>query len=211
MHLDRLRLGEMDGFNITMPLKETAAALCDSLTTDAERAGSINASRVRSGVLEGESADLVAFRGFLDEFAAEHSSLLVLGSGGSARAALAAADGWDVHLAARNHGKAGSLAGEFGARAIKWGVPLAGAVVVNATPIGMGGEELFPDVVDAASVLIDLPYAAGETRAITRMRRRNQPHVDGYEFLARQAAESFQWWTQYHVEWELLVDAARKG
>lgn len=202
--LDELRRGALQGVNVTMPLKVEAFEACDFVTAEAGSAGSVNTLRYRDGALEGHSTDTVAFREAY-ELAPPGRPLLILGSGGSARAALSAWKG-DAFVSARDGAKAGVL-GE----AVAWGNPVEGAVVVNATPLGMGGQTVPSRVLEAASMLIDLPYGPRPTPAAAWARAREMPLVDGLEFLARQAAASFRWWTGIAVDSAPLIEAARNG
>lgn len=199
-----LRSGALEGVNVTMPLKLEAFAACDLFTGDAGRSGTVNTLRCRDGSIEGHSTDTVAFREAF-RLAPPGEPLLVLGTGGSARAAIAAWEG-RVIVSARDRAKAEKL-GEAAA----WGSAVAGAVVVNATPLGMSGEALPPQVLESASLLIDLPYGDRPTPAVEFALARGMALVDGLEFLARQAAASFEWWTGAVVDSALLIDAARNG
>jgi len=82
-------------------------------------------------------------------------------------------------------------------------------LVVNTTPIGMSGEALPEPIVETAAGLIDLPYAASATSAITAAMGRGIPHTDGNEFLMRQAIASFAVWTDVEIELDDLVRALR--
>jgi shikimate 5-dehydrogenase len=59
--------------------------------------------------------------------------------------------------------------------------------------------------------LIDLPYAASATRAITVAIGRGIPHADGNEFLVRQAIASFALWTGVEIQYDDLVETLRNG
>lgn len=210
--IDQLRAGTLDGFNVTMPLKGDAWELVEETTGEASRARSINTMRYSNGVIEGHSTDVEAFGGaFASEAFGPADPLLVLGAGGSARAALAAIDGRQVYLSARSVKKAGELADEFGAAVVPWAAPVAGALVVNATPLGMHGENLPRGLVGASAGLIDLPYGDETTPATSEAVSSSIPVVDGLEFLARQAAGSFLWWTGVAVDFEPLAVVARNA
>lgn len=207
--VERLRSGTLDGANVTMPLKEAAADLCDRLTPEAARAGAVNSMRAEQGELIGHSTDVVAFGGLLGDWS--DAPLLVLGAGGSARAALAAAGPATVYVSARRLEAASGLASLHERTSIlTWDTAVAGALVVNATPLGMGGERLPEGVLAVASGLIDLPYGEMPTPAVTEARGLGIPVVDGIEFLARQAAAAFTWWTGRPVDSAKLAEAARK-
>lgn len=207
-----LRDGRWDGLNVTMPLKEEAAARADSLSPQARRSGSVNTLLLdRSGVY-GDSTDSTAFRQILarPDFS-RFSSLLVLGAGGSAAAALAAVDfDHHVYVSARRPIQAEELTGRLGGEPIAWGASVATALVVNTTPIGMKGETLPEGILEVASGLIDLPYGSTATPAVDRAAALGIPHVDGHEFLIRQAMEAFSLWTGEEVDYERVVGGLRK-
>lgn len=204
----RLRQGRLDGLNVTMPLKEDAARWCDRLTPEAARSGSVNTIRAEDGVVVGHSTDVVAFSGVLSRWPG--APLHVVGAGGSARAALAAVgEGGPAYVSARRDQAAAALAKGFEtASAIPWGSAVAGAVLVNATPLGMRGEPLPIGLLEASSGLIDLPYAETTTPAVVDARRLRIPVVDGVEFLAMQAGAAFTWWTGEHVDSLRLAEVA---
>ena len=92
-----------------------------------------------------------------------------------------------------------------------WEAAVAGAIVINATPLGMGSEQLPGLVLDVAGALIDLPYGEQPTDAVIRARDLGIPVVDGIEFLVTQAVASFQWWTDVVVPPTALIESARKA
>ncbi len=209
-----LRQGALDGFNITMPLKAEAAALADSLTEEAARAGSVNTMRARNGVIEGLSSDVIAFtRAIRDPRFDTGAPLLVLGAGGAAAAALVGATGRDVYLAARVESRAMELAERVGVDAgvIPFGTGVAGAVVVNATPLGMSAERLPERASQIASGIIDLAYGNIETPAVAQAHAKGLPVMDGIEFLVLQAAASFEWWLGLTAPIEVMAEAARNA
>jgi len=208
-----LRDGELDGINITMPLKEAAAAMAETLTAEASVSMSVNTLRHRAGAVEGHSTDVIASRtAFSDERFDGAAPVLILGSGGAAAAALASASGRTVYVAARDRDRAAALVARVGAEAavVRFGAGVVGALVVNATPIGMDGEGLPPGVTGPASGIIDLAYGGEETRTVSEARRSGLPVMDGVEFLVLQAAASFEWWTGLCAPVEVMLQAARK-
>jgi len=82
-------------------------------------------------------------------------------------------------------------------------------VVVNATPLGMQGEELPPGVIEAAGGLIDLPYGTEPTPAVALARRRGLPVADGLDLLVAQAALSFELWAGGPAPLAVMEAAAR--
>lgn len=210
--MNRVRSGEADGLNVTMPLKLRAFELADALTSEAEASGSVNTVRLRDERLEGHSTDVVAVRQALtaERFRALES-VLVLGGGGSARAALEGGRDRNRYIQTRDPGQARALSAAFECQPLAWGTAVAGALVINATPIGMHGECLESQLLEACGGLIDLPYGLDRTQSLVAVEAMNRPVLDGFEFLAMQARASFQWWTGRDVSLAPLIAAARKG
>ncbi|MFP3882290.1 MAG: shikimate dehydrogenase family protein [Actinomycetota bacterium] len=207
-----LREGRWHGLNITMPLKREAAKLADSLAERAARAGSVNTLSLRDGMVHGDTTDSVAFSEILDTSRfREGTTALILGAGGAAAAALTAIPPrMNVYLAARRTDRAAVLVRRMGGEAVSWGTPVAGAIVINTTPLGMHGESLPEGVLKTGSGLIDLPYGRAKTPAVVAAEQTGIPYADGHEFLLRQAIASFASWTGESIELSELQQALRK-
>lgn len=207
-----LENGVWQGLNVTMPLKRAAARLVDSLSPQARRSGSVNTLLVDRSGIYGDSTDSTAFRQLIARPAFSNcSSVLILGAGGSAAAALAAIDSdRHVYVSARRDVQAEELTARLGGEAIPWGAAVATALLINTTPLGMRGETLPAGILDAAGGLIDLPYGTDPTPAVIAGEELGIPHVDGHEFLVRQAMESFSMWTGEELEYGPVVAAVRK-
>ena len=204
--LDELRAGMFDGLNVTMPLKEAAADL-------AGESGAINTLRYRDPRIEGISTDAEAFKEILRvESLGALDTVLILGAGGSAISAVAAIKDKHIYLSGRNPSRVSEIVrSNDGVMAVPWEAAVAGAIVINCTPIGMRSEDLPTAIVDVAGALIDLPYGPIRTPSVAKALRAGLPVVDGYEFLARQAAASFEWWTGVVVDFKLLAEIARNA
>lgn len=193
-----IRAGTLSGANVTMPHKRTAAAAADRLAPDAARCGAVNTLVAESGEVVGHNTDVGGLH-LAREWAgiSPGSPVLVLGAGGAAAAALVAFAGCELSVATRRGGAGRDLGAALGipAREVAWGEPVAGVIVVNATPLGMHGEPLPPGVVEEAAGLIDLPYGAERTPAVSAARRLGRPTADGLDVLVAQAALSFRLWT----------------
>ncbi|MDX1468659.1 MAG: hypothetical protein R3258_04910 [Acidimicrobiia bacterium] len=208
--VEALRVGELQGVNVTMPLKDAAFRLADEVTPEARCARAVNSLRFRGGKIEGHSTDVSAMSAITRSRCHQVTEALVLGGGGAARAVLCALGDVTTYVSARDRTQAESAAAVApGTSQLPWGSGVAGAMVVNATPLGMGGEDLPGTPVSAAGCLVDLSYASGETPAMARARRSGIPVVDGVEFLSLAAAASLAWWTGAHVDSAVMLEAAR--
>src|SRR5579872_2384023 len=99
-----LRGEDVAGANVTVPHKLAVAELVDQLDGTAQATGAVNTIVNRQGRLHGANTDVAGIRAALVELDVEVSPalrVLVLGGGGSARAAVAAVAGARVALAVR--------------------------------------------------------------------------------------------------------------
>jgi shikimate dehydrogenase len=203
------------GVNVTIPHKQGAAAVCDDLSEEARRAGSVNTVLVGTdGALRGETTD---GRGMLDAIGSlPGDAALVLGAGGAARAAAAALAeaGAAVTIAARRAEAAGRLAAELGVRAGQWPPREAPDLIVNATPVGQAGEAADLPI-DASlldgRVVCDLAYRGDgvETGLVAAARTRAARTVDGLDVLVGQGAIAFRLLTGHDPPVEAMRAAVR--
>lgn len=206
-----MRRGALDGANVTMPLKGVALAAADTSSLEAIRAGAVNTLFVVGGEVRGENTDIGGLGDVADAKSVPASApVLVLGAGGAAGAAIVAFEGREVRIAARRPEAAQRLIESTGgeASALEWGRGLEGALVVNATPLGMHGEELPEPVLMAGGALIDLAYGVEATPAV-RFATGRMPVADGIDHLVAQAARSFTYWTGRPAPIEAMERAAR--
>lgn len=213
----QMRTGDLDGANITMPHKGSAARLADRLSSDAERSGSVNTWTLdRHERLTGHSTDVEGVRRvWVRAGLPADGPVLVIGAGGAAAAALVALESREIWCSARRSEAVSSLAGRVAVpfRPWPWGRSLAGAVIVNATPLGMRGGELPVELLQESSGLFDMAYRADRrpTGALRWMRERRLPASDGLAMLAAQAEASFEMWTGHRPPAGVMEQAARTG
>ena len=149
--LERVRSGEMTGFNVTIPHKQNVIPFMDELTPTAQAIGAVNVIYMRGNKLIGDNTDAFGFLKDLHRFISQNQfeivdqkSAIVLGTGGSARSVVYALlhDGWHVTIAARRFEQAQQLASQFeGAIPTELNAqtfqPANFQLIVNTTPLGM--------------------------------------------------------------------------
>jgi len=205
-----LRSGRLAGANVTMPHKALAAGLADRRSGAVVRSGGANTLWMENGRLHADSTDPEGVR-----FAWQHARLpgdapvLLLGAGSAAAAALLALGDREVWVAARRPEAAHDLVARVGARAVvaPWGQPVAGAVLVNATPLGMRGESLPAGILDEAGGLLELAYGREQTPAEAALAARDLPVASGELMLVGQGAASFAIWTGVEVPPTVMLAA----
>lgn len=209
--VERIRRGDLVGANVTMPLKRVALDAVDTASLEAIRAGAVNTILLHDGGVRGDNTDVAGIGDVWEHRGLDADApVLVLGAGGAAGAVLVALDGRHISLSARRLDAAVALTLGTGVAAttVPWGEPVAGAVVVNATPLGMHGESLPEDVLAAATGLFDLAYGDAVTPAVEWAAGRI-PVADGIDHLVAQAARSFTLWTGLAAPREVMEAAGR--
>jgi len=207
---DELRAGELHGVNVTMPLKRQVLPFVDDLSSMARRVGAVNTLSVSDGAVCGDNTDV---GGISDAWARRNlpidAPVLILGTGGAAAAALLALEGRSLYLSGRSEARAAGLAHavDVVTSIVEWTVAVDGAVIVNATPLGMRGEDLPPGLLADASGLFDMAYGSEPTPAVAGFGSR--PCADGIDMLVAQAARSFEIWTQETAPITVMEAAAR--
>ncbi|MFC1548126.1 shikimate dehydrogenase family protein, partial [Candidatus Neomarinimicrobiota bacterium] len=105
----QLREGLLSGVNITLPYKSAFLPYLDDVDEDAKLVGAVNCVSVEHGTLLGHNTDITGIIYALksNDFDPKGKSVLILGNGGSARAAMGAFQ----HLGAKRISIAGRRAG----------------------------------------------------------------------------------------------------
>jgi shikimate dehydrogenase len=211
------------GANVTIPHKQAALALADSAS---EAAGAIGAANTltfaRDGTIAAENTDAPGLLAAIGEPVAGKRAL-VLGAGGSARAAvwaLGEAGAAQVLVWNRTRERAVELARELGADAVP--EPQAADVLVNCTAVGLAqaheeaepSEELAQlaltaELVGAFETVVDLVYRDGDTDLLTAARAAGVRSIDGLEVLVAQGALSLELWTGRRAPLQVMREAAR--
>lgn len=214
---DEVRSGALTGANITTPHKHLAAELADRRSALVERLGAANTWwREPDGTLVAENTDVAGVM-YAFEQIGQGDSVVVLGAGGAAAAALVAVDSVpghvDLAISTRNERRARLLIEQLDlvARFVPWGDPVEGAVVVNATRLGMSGENLPGGLLAAASGFIDMPYGDTPTPAVAEAGRLGIPCSPGLDMLVGQAMAAFTIWTGVTADLDAMVAAARSA
>jgi shikimate dehydrogenase len=205
------------GAKVTIPHKEAALALADEASDPARAIGAANTLTFEAGGrIHAENTDAP---GLIDALPRDPagSRALVLGAGGSARAAVWAlldAGAAEVMVWNRTPARAERLCAELGGRVVERAEPAD--LLVNTTSVGLRSADdpfkelpLDADDLDGYPCLVDLVYGARPTRLTTAARAAGVEVVDGLEVLVRQGARSFERWTGRAAPLDVLRAAAR--
>ena len=213
--LHRLAGAGFHGVNVTIPYKEEALALATEASPVARAIGAANTLTFGpAGAIRADNTDAP---GLLDALGdPPPRTALVLGAGGSARAAAYALRqaGAAVAVWNRSPERARRLAAELGVAAVER--PARAEVLVNCTSVGLQDPDttfkelpLTSDELGQYACVVDLVYRSGGTELLHQAERRGCRCVDGLEILVRQGARSFEIWTGRSAPLDVMRQAAR--
>ena len=197
--VEGLRRDDVAGANVTIPHKQAVMEHMDSMDPEAVKARAVN-TIVRDGDrLTGSNTDIAAIRSAIASVALEPkgANVVVLGVGGSARAASVALAGAHVTFVSRHPDEA-----DIPGRVIAWddgslhSLVRSADLLVNATPLGRREEmPIRPAALPRDGAVIDLVYVTGGTPLVRKARSLGLRTADGWEILIAQGARSFEMWT----------------
>jgi shikimate dehydrogenase len=210
-----------DGANVTMPHKGAVADRVDRRTDDAARLRAVNTVVVRADGLEGHNTDAPGFDRFLRHdarFDPAGRSVLLFGAGGAARAcalALAREGVGRLTVVLRERARDAELrrAVEGAGTAVDTvtfddAAAVEADLIVNATPLGMHGEELPEVPLTRQTLVVDLLYHPATTPLVRRARAAGASAFGGLGLLLHQAALSLELWTGHPAPLEVMSAAA---
>ena len=197
--VDRLRAADVAGANVTIPHKQAVMARLDGVDPDAMRAHAVNTIARDGERLLGSNTDVAGVRTAIGEVGLEPkgANVVILGGGGSARAAAIALGGAHLTFVSR-HPEEDDLPGTV----IGWGdaalpgLTRSADLLLNATPLGRKEEmPVRPAALPREGAVIDLVYVTGGTPLVRKARSLGLRTADGWSVLLAQGAASFEVWT----------------
>jgi shikimate dehydrogenase len=211
------------GVNVTIPHKGPALALATAtggeVTARAAAIGAANTLLFRAGgLIDADNTDAPALIAALSQrLDVRGASALVLGAGGSARAAVWAlldAGAADVGIWNRTPERARALAAGFGVRAVSEPSELVTAdLLINCTAAGLrGGDQLEALLLSRQQLgdhrlVVDFVYRPTGTPLIDAADAAGIARVDGVELLVGQGAIAFELFTGAPAPLEAMQQA----
>ncbi len=199
------------GCNLTMPHKEKAIPVMDSVSPLVRKIGAMNCVVVGAdGSLEGHNFEAFGYAESLVQeipgWRADRGPIVILGAGGGARAVVAGLmerGAKEIRVINRSPERAEKLVADLGAPAVA--VPWSmreealrdAALVVNSTSQGMKGQpplDIRLDALPASAAVSDLIYMPRETPFLEQARLRGNHTVNGLGMLLNQARPAFKAW-----------------
>ncbi|HEY6306284.1 MAG TPA: shikimate dehydrogenase [Candidatus Angelobacter sp.] len=219
----------INGLSVTMPYKEQILKHLDKTDPLTAKIGACNTVvRAQDGKLYGFNTDVAGVVRPLEiRMRLPGLKVLVLGAGGSARAAVFGLKerGAEVSILNRTAAPAQNLAKQARAKAINRTMlkKLEFDVIINATPVGMeGNRDPLPISEDEfkARYFFDMVYTPAETKMVRLARAKGMHVILGSEMFVQQGARQFEIWSgkpapllemQRVVDFALAQRAAEKN
>jgi shikimate dehydrogenase len=215
-----LRASGFVGANVTIPHKQAALALADRASEAASAIGAANTLTFSSdGTIAAENTDAPGLIAALGR-SPRGMRALVLGAGGSARAAawaLREAGASEVLVWNRTPARARALARDLDVRAV--GDPERADLLINCTSVGLERGDCEGDTLSQLGLsfermgeyphVVDMVYRSGSTPLLDAAAAHGARTVDGLEILLAQGALSFQLWTGRVAPLQIMRRALR--
>jgi shikimate dehydrogenase len=211
------------GVNVAYPFKQAILPFVDVRSPDADLIGAVNTLVIRDRQIIGHNTDAEGVAAALRTFARvspTDTHVFMFGAGGSARAAavgLLRGGAASVTFGVRSPRKTLPVVTRFREAFPRQDVGLASVhdtgtrdhfrlaferadIVINATPVGMGGGDqtdfiAVPSWIRPEQCFFDFVYYPGYTRFLETARSRDARILGGASLLVCKAVENFRQWT----------------
>ena len=199
------------GFSCTMPVKEAALGAARTRSRDAEVVGAANTlTRAAGGGWHADNTDIAGMVSAVQELAGAPTRMLVLGAGGTARAAMAAAARWglaEVDIAVRSAARAGQAVEAARRLGLAATVQLlddpaladiAAAADLTVSTLPPGAADPYASLpIAAGHALLDVVYVPWPTALAHHADQRGAVVITGAAMLLHQAADQVRLMTGF--------------
>lgn len=187
----------LNGFNVTIPYKESIIPYLSELSTTAREVGAVNCVEVRDGKLIGHNTDAAGIEASLHWLdLAEGTKALVLGSGGASKATqyVLRKLGIEFKVVSRDADRGDITYAELTPEVIA-----EHKLIINATPVGMSpnveaAPQLDYEYIGSEHRVFDLVYNPAQTEFLRRAKEQGASTMGGILMLQTQAIASWHIW-----------------
>jgi shikimate dehydrogenase len=225
--VESLRNINIAGFNVTIPHKVEITKYVDRLSDEASLAGAVNTVKNENGDFVGYNTDIYGLMAPIEERISnfEGIEVLILGAGGSCRAALVGLSRKkgikSVIIVNRDKQKLSEII-ELGNTLRLNCIPAEYSdseklsqlssqckLIVNTTSVGLKNEKslLGSDSIGNESIVFDIIYKPIMTDLLECAKRADAKVIFGYEMLLNQGYKSFQIWTGLDAPKDVMRNA----
>lgn len=195
-------LPALDGYNVTIPYKESIIPMLDCIDPVAQEIGAVNVVRcVRNEKgyhTVGYNTDYIGFtRSLQTQLRATDTQALIFGTGGASKAVAYALA--QLHISFTFVSRHPHETNQVSYNQLTPEIIRTHTLLINCTPVGMWPdvEECLPipyEAIGTEHFLFDCVYNPEETLFLSRGRTRGARTCNGYEMLVIQAEEAWKIW-----------------
>ena len=201
--ISKLKLGEIDGINVTVPFKNTVISYVDELSIEAEKTQSVNTIYLKNNKIIGHNTDIAGFELGLRHFKYNvlGKKVLILGAGGVVTSiifALKKMKASNIVLSNRTKSKAENIKKIFPEiDIIDWGKTGEFHMIINATSIGLKSDDEIKinyNEIGKNKFFYDVIYNPKNTNFLKKAREFGNQTENGKMMFIYQAALAFKIW-----------------
>ncbi len=190
----------LQGFNITIPYKESIIPYLDVVDDVVREIGACNCVKIINGKLHGFNTDVIGFMiSILPLIEPQHHSAIILGNGGSSKAVIYALEQMSIdhQVIARNARDKNEILWQD----INKALIEEHKVIINTTPLGMWPKvDDFPNIpyeaIDRFHLAFDLIYNPTTTKFLEKADAQDAEIKNGMEMLTEQAEAAWGIWME---------------
>tara|TARA_B110000014_G_scaffold70292_1_gene47999 strand:+ start:323 stop:1165 length:843 start_codon:yes stop_codon:yes gene_type:complete len=229
--IDEIKQKSIDGFNITIPHKQSIMQYLDIIDPVAESIGAVNTVINKNGLLTGYNTDLYGITKTFDLLGEDliGKKVALIGAGGAAKSIVYYLS--SIHIESLSvinrsidHAKDmfeenqdGNVPpiyafGEEASNAIT-----NADIIINATPYGMSGSSVANELppmdlhLSKKHLVFDLVYNPIMTPLLQLIKDAGGRYTGGLHMLVYQAAKSFEIWNNVEPDIESMINAGQKA
>lgn len=189
----------LEGFNVTIPYKESVIPYLDELTPEAREVGAVNCVKLCDGKLIGHNTDIAGIEASLHWLDIEEGcKALILGTGGASKAVqhVLRKIGIEHKVVSRDKSRGDTSYSELTHEIIS-----SHTLIINTTPLGMYPNiESTPEInytaVTSSHRIFDLVYNPATTEFLRRCKEQGATTMGGMMMLQTQAIASWHFWSK---------------
>lgn len=189
-----IQRNQLQGFNVTIPHKESIMQFLDEIDEVAKLIGAVNCVQVKEGRLIGYNTDVIGFELSLMKIIQQPIQALVFGTGGSAQAVKFVLRKHQIPFqsVSRNEAKDCLTYADLDENIMK-----QYHLLINTTPVGMYPhiDQVLPlsyQFINKKHIAFDLIYNPPKTKFLTFCEAEGAQIKNGLEMLYNQADESWR-------------------
>tara|TARA_Y100001970_G_scaffold294145_1_gene447501 strand:+ start:1700 stop:2542 length:843 start_codon:yes stop_codon:yes gene_type:complete len=229
--IDEIQHKSIDGFNITIPHKQSIMKYIDIIDPVAESIGAVNTVINENGLLKGYNTDLYGIKKTFELLGEDliGKNIVLIGAGGAAKSIVYYLNSINIgSLSVINRSidrakelikdnKHDNIISIYGFDKEASNIITNSDIVINATPYGMVGSPVanqLPPIdfhLSKKHLVFDLVYNPTMTPLLQLIKDAGGRYIGGLHMLVYQAAKAFEIWNDLIPNIEAMIDAGQKA